>query len=563
VVVIATSRRTLHVSGENEHPVPPLGLPDRVEVSEVQSSGAVKLFEQRAKMVRPGFAVTAANVDDVVQVCRGLDGLPLAIELAAARCKLLSPAALLARLDTVLELKDAGVDRPTRQQTLRATIGWSYDLLTDSRQACFRRLGVFAGGADLDAVSAVTADVLGDTDALDVLSDLVDVSLASVLDDDQGEPRVALLETIRAFALQQLRTEHELRHVSGLHAQHYVDVAREVHRLKSGTGAQLLAARVVFERELENFRAALTWSMTTAGGSEESSAPEMFALQLAGRLGWLWWDRGYYTEGRRWLEEVIRSAGQEDSAELAQCLSILAWLQDYQDGSGGVAAAAAAVDMLRRVGGDKQQLGDALLLLGLVNVDAAASRAAFDEAVLHARANQDNSQLGDVLSCLADLEADEGNNERALDLHAAALSIVLDLGKEWSALRIRVAMAGILRRLNRPRDAHEQLTEHIPRVLRFADAGMLIYVAETYGMMLAELGDYEHAVRLLGAADAGRDRVGMQRVEYERRELAECFGKVRANLAERLWDQMYDAGQKLTVRDVLGEAHSAVTGRER
>src|SRR5262249_34868030 len=144
-----TSRRPLHVGGEQEYPVPALELPEQEDLRLAQHSGAVQLFVQQAVLVRPSFALSESNVADVIRICRRLDGLPLAIELAAARTKLLSPSALLSRLGSALELRDARVDRPNRQQTLRTTIGWSYDLLDVAQQAVFRRLGVFAGGADL------------------------------------------------------------------------------------------------------------------------------------------------------------------------------------------------------------------------------------------------------------------------------------------------------------------------------------------------------------------------------------------------------------------------------
>ncbi len=184
VSVIATSRRPLHVSGEHEHPVPPLELPDDADLAGASTSAAVQLFVQRARMVRPSFALTVDNAADVVAVCTRLDGLPLAIELAAARSKLLSPHALLARLDKVLDIAASGSQGSSRQQTMRNTIAWSYDLLTPQQQVFFRRLGVFAGGADLDAIAAVTTteNGTGGDDPLDLVADLVDASLITVID---------------------------------------------------------------------------------------------------------------------------------------------------------------------------------------------------------------------------------------------------------------------------------------------------------------------------------------------------------------------------------------------
>lgn len=204
VVVIATSRRPLHLTMEHEHPVPPLELPRQATTQEAQRSGAVQLFVQRARMVRPDFEVSASNAGDVIGICQQLDGVPLALELAAARTRLFTPAALAERLSHGLELKDSAVDRPVRHQTMRATIAWSYDLLSPSPKALFRRLGVFAGGADLSALTAVAGDASPGEDLLELVTELVDSSLVKVKTGSDEGPRLMMLETVRAFALHEL-----------------------------------------------------------------------------------------------------------------------------------------------------------------------------------------------------------------------------------------------------------------------------------------------------------------------------------------------------------------------
>lgn len=258
VVLIATSRRPLHVPGEHEHPVPPLELP--LSAVEASASGAVQLFAQHARMVRPNFAVTSDNVAEVVEVCRRLDGLPLAIELAAARIKLLSTTALLARLDGALDIPARGTQRPERQRTLRDTIRWSYDLLDPTSQTLFRRLGVFACGADIDAITAVNADLVDDDDgALDLVDDLVDASLADMSEGVAGEPRVGMLETIRAFAVDELADSGELDSVRARHAEHYLHAIQRLSLLLHGD--QFLTARASFDIDHDNFRQALAWTL--------------------------------------------------------------------------------------------------------------------------------------------------------------------------------------------------------------------------------------------------------------------------------------------------------------
>jgi predicted ATPase len=202
LVVLATSRRPLHLPGEQELPVPPLRVPSQASVEEVAACGAARLFVQQAAMARPGFTLTAGNAADVAAICGRLDGLPLAIELAASRVRLLAPRALLARLGHSLDLAAADVGQPSRQQTLRNAIAWSYDLLDSDLDGAFRRAGVFAGGCDLDALAAIAAAEPGPEtgpDPLQLAAGLLDVSLITVTDGADGEPRVGMLETIREF----------------------------------------------------------------------------------------------------------------------------------------------------------------------------------------------------------------------------------------------------------------------------------------------------------------------------------------------------------------------------
>ena len=243
IAVVATSRSPLHLHGEREHPVPPLQVPTEQSVEEIRRSGAVDLFVHHVASVRRGFSLTADNAPDVAEICRRLDGLPLALELAAARCKLLSPRALLGRLDAALELRAPGtVGRPARQHTLRDTIAWSYQLLPVHQQAFFRRLAVFSGGADLDAIVAVTDDLLPvGGDPLDLIADLLDASLLTVVDTADGEPRIRLLETIRAFAREELETSAEAEAVHERHAAHYQILGTQL--FEQLNGPQYLSAR--------------------------------------------------------------------------------------------------------------------------------------------------------------------------------------------------------------------------------------------------------------------------------------------------------------------------------
>jgi predicted ATPase/class 3 adenylate cyclase len=266
VFVLATSRSPLHVAGEQEQAVPPLGLPTTTDPAE--ASEAVQLLVQHAQAVNPRFALVEKNTADVVEICRRLDGLPLAIELAAARTKLLTPAALRARLGEALDITSRSGQAPARQRTLRDTIRWSYDLLSHTQRCVLRSLAVFVCGADPDAVRAVNSELLDGGDAVDVLSDLLDASLVTVREGAGGEPRIEILQTIQSFALDEALAAGELDGLRERHAEHYLSVIQEASLLLHGD--HFSSARERFELDHENFRAALDWVLRPDTVSTES-----------------------------------------------------------------------------------------------------------------------------------------------------------------------------------------------------------------------------------------------------------------------------------------------------
>jgi predicted ATPase len=261
---LATSRVRLRVRGEHEFVVPPLALPDPsgpLDPPTLLLAPAVALFVQRAQAFRPAFTVDAANAAAVASICRRLDGLPLALELAAARLKLFSPQALLARLGDRLALLTGGAqDAPERHQTLRATLAWSYDLLTLAEQVLLRRLGVFAGGCTLGAAEAVCADLegaapRGGAGILDGLSELVDQHLLRAEEGSEGEPRFAMPETIREYALERLAERGEVEALRREHAAYYLALAEQAQPEVHGPEQVAWMRRLVAEHD--NLRAAL------------------------------------------------------------------------------------------------------------------------------------------------------------------------------------------------------------------------------------------------------------------------------------------------------------------
>ena len=560
VVIIATSRRPLNLSGERVHAVPPLELPADRAPDSVAESGAVQLFVQHAQMVRAGFALTAANSADVAEVCRRLDGLPLAIELAAARTRLLSPAALLARLNQGLELTSSGVDRPSRQQTLAATIAWSYELLSPTQQALFRCLGVFAGGADFEAITAVCTDIPAGADPLDLVADLVDASLLTITEDEVGEPRVGMLETIRAYALDRLGQAGELEIARRAHAEHYANVVEGLRSRATGDADQVTSVRWRFQLEQDNLREAMGWSLADAEPRDGLMDRATLGLALCAPQTQLWIHVGYYTEARTWLERAVALAGDQPSRDLARCLHGLSIFLAYQaEYDQARQFAARTVAMCR-------QIGDQMGLLVALNTlaerereigDREAARSAYEEGVAVARSDGNGYALGLHLANLATLERDQGNFERALALHEEASAVAADMGDDYGALWVRHGKASTLRRMGRLTEARAQIHGDLDQLLRLADPELLIAQAEEHAALLSA-SEPQRAARLLGAVDARRERDQIRRVPARELEMTAVSARVQASLGQTEWQLEYQTGRTTTVDAALTEATAAI-----
>lgn len=307
--MLVTSREALRLRGEREFPVAPLALPNPPSVENLSQVPSVALFVQRAPASQPDFKLTADNAQAVSEICARLDGLPLAIELAAARIKLLPPQAMLRRLqESSLQLLTSGAhDLPARQQTLRSTIQWSYDLLNADEQRTFRGLSVFVGGCTLQAV--LTA--IEPPTSLDVLDSLVNKSLLRQTE-TEGEPRLSMLETIREFGWEQLAQTVELEATRRAHTGYYLSFAEDAEQELTGANQKKWLQQL--DREQDNLRAALRWAIEHHEGE--------LAQRMTGALQPFWFARGYWSEGRRWLEEslAIDSSATPDQAVRAKAL---------------------------------------------------------------------------------------------------------------------------------------------------------------------------------------------------------------------------------------------------
>jgi predicted ATPase len=358
--VLATSRIPLHVSGEQELPVPPLTIPETQDVGAMAASEAVRLFAERAMAVRPGFALDDETVPVVARIVRRLDGLPLAIELAAARVRTLSPQAIDARLDGVLGLLTGGArDLPARQQTLRGAIGWSHDLLDGPERCLFRRLGAFAGTVDPGGVEAVCGDAgeLG-IDPLDGLESLTDKSLVRAL--PGSEPRFTMLVTIRAFARECLEASGEADLIDDRHLAAFLAFAEEAAGHLTGADGRAWLDHV--ELEHDNLRAALEHAIA-AGDAER-------AMRLATALWRFWQIRGLLHEADRWFRRVLSMPAADDvparirAEALGASGSVAYWRDDHPAMHRAWSAAATEAERT----GDRRAIADALFNLGFAPV---------------------------------------------------------------------------------------------------------------------------------------------------------------------------------------------------
>ncbi len=384
--ILVTSRAVLRIQGEHEFPVPPLALPDLKQLPDGESLSryaSVALFLQRAQAIKPTFQMTSANARTITEICARLDGLPLAIELAAARIKLLPPQALLARLEHRLSILTSGTrDGPVRQQTLRNTIAWSYGLLTSEEQRLFRLLSVFVGGCTLEAVEAVCT-ALGDISAnvLDRVESVLDKSLLQLTEQDGDEPRLWLLETVREFGLECLVASGEMEATQHAHAAYYLSLLEKVWQ--NTLGAEQWQWYTRLEQEHDNLRAALRWSVEQGGVTGAETV-----LRLSLGLYRFWQVRGHVSEGRRWLEQALARCDEGVTLGRARGLFSAGALAFTQDDYDQAEVLLRQSQVVYRKLADPAGIGTALQKLGQVAIargNYTLARSLTEEALAHIR----------------------------------------------------------------------------------------------------------------------------------------------------------------------------------
>jgi len=563
VTALVTSRAALRVRGERLHVVDPLEVPTPPlpPLDTLVQYEAVRLFIARTMEVAPDFVVTNATAPAVAEICARLDGLPLAIELAAARVKVLPPEELRTRLSSRLKVAASGArDLPARQQTLRATIDWSHDLLDAGERALFARLGVFAGGCTLAAAESVCGTMVDlSLDALDGVEALLDKSLLRREDGPGGEARFAMLETIHEYARERLAQRGEEAMLRRAHAAYFLALAKRAEPKLTGAGQATWLARL--DTDYDNVRAALAWAQEHAGDDDE------IALQLAGALWRFWLIRGHLAEERRWLEGLLGRGGGS-AAVRAQALNgagNLAWSQgDY---ARATAWYKESIVLWRQVG-DAAGIARALSNLGMVlheQGDVSGAQARYEESLAAHQQRRDLDQwsIAATLNNLGRAVHEQGDRARARALLTESLALKREIGDSAGS-------AATLGNLADMADAEGDY-EHAATLYR--DSMVLYKELGDYGGIAAgcegiahitalqnPAADLSRAVRLLAAASALRIAADLplppaEHSYYYERNLT----NLRQTLGDSMFEEAWAVGQALSVDQIIAEALASVT----
>ena len=553
--ILVTSREALGIAGERAWLVPSLSLPDSQNLPPLEGLAnyeAIRLFVERAASAATTFELTERDAPAVARLCQRLDGIPLAIELAAARARVLSVEQIASRLDDCFSLLTGGsrMGLP-RQRTLQATIEWSHDLLSEKERTLFRKLTVFAGGFTLEAAEAVCAgrDVEPE-EVLDLLTYLVDKSMVLVAQQG-GKARYRLLETVRQYGRQKLDESGEEPAVRRHHADFFLKLAEQVEPKINSKDHSLWLERL--EAEHANLRAALAYY------SQEKEAQGEAGLRLAGALFWFWFYRGHWSEGRGWLDGALaahESAGMRPPARTAARAKVLcgagllAWVQGDQ------AAARFQLEetvTLWRELGDKKGLGQALRILShqmLGQDDPTVARSLAEESVELFREGEDEFELGGSLATLGLVALTQEDYAAAESFLEESVAICRKTGNDW-ALALALRNQGI--RAFRQGD-YELAVAHLRESLAvLGEPGNPVYMInlELLAAAVSMQGEHGRAARLFGTADALREAVGASVLASVRADYDQGVAAARAGLGEAAFATAWSEGWAMSPKQAM------------
>ena len=591
--ILVTSREGLRIKGEREYSLPPLSLPDLAQLPPFEALSryaAIELFIQRAQAVKPDFDITSDTAQAVAEICYQLDGLPLAIELAAARIKVLPPQVIRARLEHRLEFLTGGArDLPARQQALRSAIAWSYDLLDEKEQKLFRRLSVFVDGCTVDAVEAVTGNHPERIFLLDQLGSLVDKSLLQEVEDINGAPRFVMLETLREFGLEQLEASGEQETVRGRHADFFLRLAEAAEAsLESKEQVQWMER---IGQEHDNLRSALEWSKMALGSGE-------ICLRLAGALGHFWEVRGNFSEGRERLSAILSmQIAQGQTASRAKLLARAAELAYRQsDYPATHLLAQESLEIYRKIG-DKQGIASMLIKSGnaatergsytiasrfleealeiwreqkdkhgtaraLISLGFSALRsgetelanARLEEALSISHELGDARSMGFELSGLGEVALRQRDYDRATQLMEQSLELRRQLGNKWG-VGVSLGMLGWVAMRKRDWErAIARLGESLEVRQEIGDKGGCAWCLERLAGVAMAQGQMEKAVRLFGAATVLRSSIGSVIDPADQDRYKKNLNSLRVKLGKQRFKATWDEGRAMSMEQAVSYA---------
>jgi predicted ATPase/DNA-binding CsgD family transcriptional regulator len=545
--VLVTSREALHLYGEQEYFVPSLTLPEPTlsqSPSELAQYESVALFVQQARAVKPGFELKQENALEVAQICVRLDGLPLAIELSAARIKLLTPQALLARLSSRLDALTGGArNLPARQQTLRNTIEWSYNLLDEGEKTLFARLAVFQGGCSLEAIEAVCGADLP-MDGFDGLASLVDKSLVQQKATTDGEPRFVLLEMIREYAWERLEASGEAEALRKRHALYVVELAERGEPELRLARYDYWSQR--FELELDNIRAVLDWTLGTGDVA--------LGIRLAGALGLFWYGKGYHVEGIRWTQHLLERLDEAPVMYHPQFLISVGHMTFLHDLDAARRLFVRALDISREIGSTIQMAWALILLAYTMQRKPEEAMPVVEEGLALFRELNHQPGIAQALNIIGEIARVSGDDDRARQAYEECLSVCQQTGE---ARRICYMCFGLSHIAQHERN-HEHAMDLARRGLRLAHARkdtneMADGVAVVAGSF-SLLGQAQRAACLLGASEAAAERLGAFHHPSDRPEIERIIADVRAQLDPAVFEAAWAEGRAMTLERAVALA---------
>lgn len=588
---LVTSREPLRVYGERELPLRPLSLPEangKPTLDTLEKSESVQLFHDRAAAIDPHFELTNDNADKVAEICRRLDGLPLAIELAAARVRMFPPKALLDQLDNRLATLTGGPrDAPARHRTLRNTLEWSHSLLSSNEQALFSRFGIFAGGCDLEALRAVCDDIRND-ELLEGVRSLLAKSLLYQKEGPEGEPRYRMLETIREFALERLEGDGRLNEIARRHARQFADLAERAREELDEAVTERWIDRL--EVEHDNVRTALRWSLD----HDEDAA---LALRIVSSMATFWHVRGYLSEGYTATLNALESAGQdadsrlrakatlgaallayrqnnipaagrhyEKALELSRQVKEPAWMAKALIGVGMVETERGqydsveekyeqALELFRSVG-DKNGMSNAFINLGWAAMrtgDYETAEIQIKKALDLSREVEHRQAVGLCLSGLGEAYLRMGELEQATEFLEESLSVRTSLGDKWGMGATLGSLGWAALRQEQWSDARARLKESLSLRKGLGDRGGMAWCLEKLAEIDLATGQEAEAAELYGAAHSIRERIGSSIDPADQAEYEVNLDRIRGTIGDDQFEDAWSAGaeQGVSITDQM------------